>query len=65
MDTNEQHEYNAWAEVKAMIAAIPPEMQADFWFGDASERDEICDKCGIARESWWLLGVLRIDPTDE
>lgn len=61
--TVEQQEALAWAELKQTLDAIPAEHLCTFFHGSVDERDQLMDTLGLARESWWLLGVL--DITDE
>lgn len=56
-------EANAWRELKSALDVIPADKLHIFFHGSASERDQLMDDLGLARESWWLLGVLSI--TDE
>ncbi len=61
--THDNGELQAWVELKLTLDTIPAESLSTFFHGSASERDQLMDDLGLARESWWLLGVLSI--TDE
>lgn len=54
-------EQKAWKELKQTLDAIPAEGLYTFFHGTATDRDQLCDDLGIARESWWYLGVLQIE----
>jgi len=54
-------EKQAWQELKQTLDAIPAEQLSIFFHGDTEERDQLMDDLGLARESWWLLGVLGIE----
>jgi len=60
-NTMEQGEKDAWQELKLTLDSIPAEGLYTFFHGTATDRDQLCDDLGIARESWWLLGVLSIE----
>jgi len=59
--TVREQETKAWAELKDILNGIPAEHLYTFFHGDASDRDQLMDDLGMARESWWLLGVLSIE----
>ncbi len=58
-----QSEKKAWRELKGTLDSIPAAGLYTFFHGSVSDRDQLMDDLGLARESWWLLGVLSI--TDE
>lgn len=60
-NTMTQGEQDAWTELKGTLDTIPAEGLYTFFHGGVSERDQLMDDLGIARESWWLLGVLSIE----
>lgn len=53
-------ESKAWQELKTAIALIPAEDLPTFFHGTVDERDELMDRLGLCRETWWLVGVLRL-----
>ena len=53
-------ERNAWCELKLTLDTIPADDLSTFFHGSVDERDQLMDRLGLARESWWLLGVLGI-----
>ena len=57
-------EQKAWKELKQTLDSIPAEGLYTFFHGSVSDRDQLMDDLSNARESWWLLGVLRLDPHD-
>jgi hypothetical protein len=59
--TVREQETKAWAELKDVLSGIPAESLYTFFHGDASDRDQLMDDLGMARESWWLLGVLGVE----
>jgi len=63
-DSLDMGEQKAWGELKQMFDAVPTEGLFTLFYGTASERDQLMDDLGLARESWWMLGVLRLDPHD-
>jgi len=58
--TVEQQELKAWTELKQVIGILPAQDLATFFHGTATERDDLMDQHDLARESWWLVGVLRV-----
>jgi hypothetical protein len=60
-DSMTQGEQKAWRELKGTLDSIPAEGLYTFFHGIATDRDQLMDDLGNARESWWLLGVLSIE----
>ena len=54
----------AWKELKDVVAALPIEDLPTFFHGSTTERDDLMDRLGWARETSWLVGVLRLSGDD-
>lgn len=55
-----EQELKAWMELKQAIGILPASDLATFFHGTVTERDDLMDKHDLARETWWLIGVLRV-----